>query len=553
MSTTVLRPVRPAAGPALRHPLDSVVVFVTGAGERDSGLPLPVALLLAAAAGPLLDAAFPDRGWWPFAYLGIGLALAALRGRGSGGALLVGLVFGAAFFFLHIEWATTFLGPIPWTALSTLMALWCSLGGLLIALAYRWVPRVWTSRLARLTLLPAIVAGLWTAREAVSAVWPYGGFSWGRVAFSQSESPVSGLFSWLGTSGTGFAMVFLVAMTLEAVRELRVDGLARAALVTSVAALLVVTPAFPVSTTGNLRVGAVQGNTKAGYFDPPDRVGDNLAGQIVATEPLVGEDVDVVLWPEGGSDLDPLADASAERAWDRVVAETGAPLVGGTITARGDEYFNTVLQWDADGAVDAYDKKHPVPFGEYVPDRAFWRQFAPELIDLVGREYTPGTTDSVLDLGDAVAGVAICFDIVDDALMRGSIADGADILFAPTNNADFGMRLPDGRIVPTDEGVQQLAIARVRALELGRSVVNISTVGTSAIIAPDGRELDRLPTYEVGRMLRDVPLSTTVTPAAATGAQTEGLAVGVGLLGLLVAGTSGIRRTSSARAARADR
>ena len=57
------------------------------------------------------------------------------------------------------------------------------------------------------------------------------------------------------------------------------------------------------------------------------------------------------------------------------------------------------------------------------------------------------------------------------------IDDGAEILLAPTNNADFGH---------TDESAQQLAIARLRAMETSRSLVNISTVGTSAIIAPDG-------------------------------------------------------------------
>lgn len=548
MTTTAVRP-HPPTRPGVPLSADP------SSDAREAGLPLPVALVLAAGAGPLLDAAFPDRGWWPLAYIGIGIALATLRGRRAGSAALIGLVFGAAFFFVHIEWATTFLGPIPWAALSSLMAIWCSLGAVLIALAYGWVPRVWPTRLARLTLLPAVVAGLWIAREAVSAVWPYGGFSWGRVAFSQSESPVAGLFSWLGTSGTGFAMVFLVALALEAVRDTRVDGLARATLVTAVAALLVVVPAFPVETTETLRVGAVQGNTKAGYFDPPDRVGDNLAGQVAASEPLANENVDVVIWPEGGSDLDPLTNGAAERAWDGVVAETGAPLVGGTVTARGDEFFNTVLLWGADGVVDYYDKKHPVPFGEYVPDRAFWRPFAPDLIDLVAREYTPGTTDAVLNLGSAIAGVAICFDIVDDSLMRRAVAEGADVLFAPTNNADFGIRLADGRIVPTDEGVQQLAIARVRALELGRTVVNISTVGTSAVITADGRELDRLPTYEVGRMVEDVPLSTTVTPAAAAGAQIEVLVLGVGLVGLVVAGLRlrAVRRTSSGRGARAGR
>jgi apolipoprotein N-acyltransferase len=312
-----------------------------------------------------------------------------------------------------------------------------------------------------------------------------------------------------------------------------VGGLLRAAIPTALALVLVALPAFPTQQTGTLRVGAVQGDTKAGYFDPPERVGDNLLGQLAATEPLVGEDVDVVLWPEGSSDVDPITEPWAARRFDRVVAEVGAPLVAGIITTRGDEWFNEAVVWDDGEVQDYYDKRHPVPFAEYVPDREVWRPFAPDLIDLVGREYSIGTTDLTLDVAGVRAGVAICFDIVDDGVMTGMVDEGADIVFAPTNNADFGEF--------TDESVQQLAIAQIRAIETGRAVVNVSTVGTSAMILPDGTIVERLPTYEPGTMLAELPLSDTVTPAVAVGRQLEQLAGLTGLAGLLV-GFVGTRR-----------
>src|SRR5690606_12685267 len=87
-------------------------------------------------------------------------------------------------------------------------------------------------------------------------------------------------------------------------------------------------------------------------------------------------------------------------------------------------------------------------------------------------------------------------------------------------NADFGQ---------SAESVQQLAIARLRAIEYGRSVVNISTVGTSAIITPDGEALSQLPTFEPGAMVEDVPLSTTITPAAVAGRGIEWFTAGLGL------------------------
>ncbi len=569
-------------------------------------LPLWAAVLVAAGAGPVLDAAFPDRDWWPLAFLAIGLQLVALQGRRLGAGFLVGFVFGATFYFVNVQWAAVFLGPIPWSALSILMALWCGAGGMLITLGYRWVPRAFPTMWSRLLFVPVVVAGLWILREAVASVWPYGGFSWGRVAFSQSGSPISPLFAWFGVSGVGFLMVFVVALAVAAAQEGRralrgrsaawhrpwLDGasgdggdpmraagvasgaassgastpgfsiagqglgaLARATLVVAALVVLVLIPAWPTPIHGSLRVGAVQGDTKAGYFDPPAHFGDNLLGQIAATQPLYDKHVDVVVWPEGASDVDPLEDPNAAELWDQVAQRAGAPLVAGTITTRTTtdshgavttRYYNTALLWEAGkGVLDYYDKKHPVPFGEYVPDRSFWRMFAPDLVDLIEREYTPGTTDEVMDLGTAkssgirnvIAGVAICFDIVDDQLMTDMVNEGADVVLAPTNNADFG---------PTDESVQQLAIARIRAEELGRSVVNISTVGTSAVIYPDGSVHHRLPSYTPGVIVDDVPLATGKTPAVVGGRQFEWLVCGVGIGAMLAAGTlrSGARRRS---------
>ena len=511
--------------------------------------PLPIgwALVVAVLAGFILDGAFPHRDVWPVAFLGIGLAILIQQGRRLGGAFLVGFVFGTVFFGWQVFWATTFLGPLPWGALSVFMGAWCGAGGMLITLAYRWVAPAFPTLLSRLLFVPAVVAGLWTLREAVASVWPWGGFAWGRVALSQSDSAISNLFPWLGVSGVSFAMVFLSAAGLVAIQEglrrgawsraLRVRPAAgwatRAALVTAIAALMVAIPAFPVTTDGMLRVGAVQGDTKAGYFDPPKNYGDNLLGQVAATAPLYDRKVDVVVWPEGASDVDPLEDPDAAALWDEVGARAGAPLVGGTITTRKvggtREYFNTVLMWDPTTGrpTDYYDKKHPVPFGEYVPARPFFHAIVPQLIDLIGREYTPGTTDDVLDIGKTVASVAICFDIVDDQIMTDGVREGGRIVFAPTNNADFGQF--------TDESVQQLAIARIRARELGRTVVNVSTVGTSAIIHPDGSEHDRLPTYRPGVMVDDAPLSTTLTPAVLGGRQIEWLVCGLGI-GALIAG-----------------
>jgi apolipoprotein N-acyltransferase len=211
----------------------------------------------------------------------------------------------------------------------------------------------------------------------------------------------------------------------------------------------------------------------------------------------------------------------------------GAPVILGVIQERDERVYNTSLLWQNGRAEDWYDKKHPVPFGEYVPDRAIWQPFAPDLIGLVARDYTPGTRDGVFDVNGVIAGISICFDIVDDAVMRDSVDRGAQVLLAQTNNADFGR---------TDENQQQLAITRLRAIETSRSVVSISTVGLSAVIGPSGETIATVPAYEPGVLIEDVPLSRDLTPAVVVGGQVEGLIAWWGIGALVVAGLLGARR-----------
>lgn len=490
-------------------------------------LPLLAAVIVAAASGPILDAGFPDRGIWPLALVGVALILLTLIGRSAWGALLTGFVAGVSFYLVHVSWTALYLGPVPWVALSVLESIFFAFGALLITLAFRWVPMVWPTPLGRLGLLPIVVAGLWTAREALVSTWPYGGFAWGRIALSQSESPFAPLVAWIGISGLSFVLVWLVAFLLQFLREPEVAVRSIRLLAPAAAAALLLTlPAWPVLESGTSTIAAVQGNGKAGYFDEREP-GDILAAQSSATLPLVGTPVDMVVWPENGSDLDPVDVPQAASVLDYLGAQAGAPLIVGTIQERDGLYFNTSLLWKSgEGVADYYDKRHPVPFGEYVPNRALWEPFAPDLIGLIGREYTPGTRDNVFDIDGVIAGISICFDIVDDALTREAVDRGAQVIIAQTNNADFGT---------TDENQQQLAIARLRAIEASRSVVNVSTVGTSQMIGPDGTTLTEIPAYEPGFMVHDVPLVSGKTPAMILGGHVESLVSYFGLSALVVA------------------
>lgn len=509
-------------------------------------LPLWAALLTSAVGGVALDAAFPDIGWWPLAFVGVAFALVSLIGRSVGGALGVGAAFGIAFWFVHVSWTTRYLGPIPWVALAGIQALFWSLGSVPIALAYRWMPRVSGRTGVRLVALPVLVAGVWTMRELVTGSFPYTGFPWGRIGMSQSESPLAHLASWTGVAGLTFLMVAVTAAVIEWARVGRFRDLRTALPAALGVVVLVALPAFPTTPAGSLRVGSVQGNGPAGYFDRRDGPNAILNAQLAATTPLLGQQMDVLLWPEGGIDSDPLSSRTTAATLDALSARVDAPLIVNAATSRGTDVFNTTMLWEqGEGAVDLHDKSHPVPFGEYVPDRWFYGAIAPDLINLIGREYTPGTNPPFFDVNGVGVGLAICFDVIyDDVIWEGS-RDGAEVYMLQTNNADFR---------DTDENLQQLAFARMRAIETGKAVVNLSTVGTSQVIAPDGSLIDGLEAGEAGAMLTDVPLRTGVTPAVVVGPAVQAV-LGWGSLAALVAAGVVARlraRTTTAPTRRAD-
>lgn len=498
--------------------------------------PLPLAYAWAAAilGGALLPFAFQPFDWWFLVAPAVALALVALRGRSLAAAFWLGFTTGGIFFLLHIQWITVYLGPVPLVALTAWMAVWWGLGGVALALAWRWGEPRMQGALGAFGGMPVLLGAVWTLRESLSSSVPWGGFAWGRLAHTQASSPLADTTSWVGFTGLTFVLASLAALLVQLV--LRHRTILRRRLTIAAAALIAVVaiPAFPVEATGSIRVGAVQGASEAGLLAPYTR-GQILQEHVDATAPLVGEDLDLLVWPENAAEFHADEDPATMAVLDRVTAAFDAPLVVGTVTRDGDETYNALLQVEpGEGAVAEYRKRHPVPFAEYLPERWLFEPILDALgfLELIPRDFSVDpTSPNAFSVAETVAGVAICFDIIDDRLAREMVAThGAEIILAPTNNADFGRG--------SAENVQQLAIAQLRAVEAGRSVVNISTVGTSAMIAPDGTMLDRLPQYEPGAMLEELPLSTTVTPGIRLGAWVDAaLSIGaaLALLGLGIA------------------
>lgn len=517
-----------------------------------------VVAAMAVAGALMMRLAFPQPGWWPLLVPGLALVFAsasvAVRPRT---AVPVGFLSGLAFYLPLVHWATLFLGWLPWVALGTVMAAWWTLGYVAVHWLHRWGRTAWPGPVGRWLLTPLVTAGLWTARDALSSSWPYGGFAWGRPAQSLAWSPLLDVVAWLGLAGTGFVLALLAAWIVPVARRAVCRGVrpsSRLLPITgwlAIALGLVAVPAFPTPTVGTIRVVGVQGgDDRAGYF-MGGQPGDVLAAHLKASGLIApGTAPDVVVWPEGSAEWDPAKWPVLTDEFDALSTRLGAPLLLGSSTERDGRTYQSEYVWPTSGGTrQIYDKRDPVPFGEYVPDREVYTRIVPGLIGLIQRDIVPGTGPAVLGLTtrdgrSAKVGVAICYDIIDDALGREAVRDGAQWLVSPTNNADFGR---------TDELDQQLAFARLRAVETGRALVQVSTVGHTAAFGPDGRVLAQVPWYTPEAMVVDVPLTTTITPAVRFGTAIRLTGAGIGVLGLLAAALGAtIRRRRGAGAVSAS-
>ncbi|NIZ90986.1 apolipoprotein N-acyltransferase, partial [Kineococcus rubinsiae] len=309
---------------------------------------------------------------------------------------------------------------------------------------------------------------------------------------------------------------------------------------------------------GTRRIAAVQGNTPSEGLDFNSErraVLDNHANATLALAQRVQDGTapqpDLVFWPENSSDIDPFLNPDARAVIDRAVDAVGAPtLVGAVLQGPGRYLSNAGLVVAPGTGIDQtqrYVKQHPAPFGEYMPYRAFFRQFT-DKVDLVSRDFVHGDRVGLLDMGGVPVGDVICFEVNFDGVVRESVRAGAQLLVVQTNNATFGM---------SNEAVQQLAMSRLRAVETGRSVVHVSTVGVSAIITPDGAAHQETQLFTQAVLEADLPLRTTQTIATRIGVAPEVALTVLGFVLLLLprpgvrGGRTG-RRGGSGRPAGAD-
>jgi apolipoprotein N-acyltransferase len=296
-------------------------------------------------------------------------------------------------------------------------------------------------------------------------------------------------------------------------------------------------------------IAVVQGNVPRLGLDFNAQRRAVLDNHVRATEELAAEvaagraaQPAAVIWPENSSDIDPVRNADAAAQIDRAAEAIGAPILVGGVVVNPDDpptedgpgtILNVALVWDPDtGPGERYVKRHPVPFGEYLPFRDLLTRFITRF-ERIPRDFAAGDEPGFLTLGPVPIGVVICFEIAYDELVRDAVRAGGEVLVVQTNNATYGH---------TGQPEQQLAISRVQAVASGRTTLVAATSGISAVITPDGELTWVTQEFTSDSTVVPVPMRSGLTPAMRAGAAPE-LAAITALVGLALAG--GRRRPQS--------
>ncbi|MDG4826125.1 apolipoprotein N-acyltransferase [Asanoa sp. WMMD1127] len=500
---------------------------------------------MAVAAGVTQLLAFPRYDLWWLAPISVALLAAAVHRRRARAGAALGLVAGLVFFGPLLEWTNLHTGVLPWVLLFVAESLFVALLGAAAAYASPLVDRHrWT--------WPLLTGLLWVAQEAARDRLPFGGFPWGRLAFSQADAPTLRFAALGGAPLVTFVVALAGGLLVAAAWRKRKWSVTSAGLAAAAIALTAVGLVIPTGGGAGekpVRVAIVQGNVPRLGLDFNAQRRAVLDNHVTGTVELAGrvttgqaQQPDLVIWPENSSDVDPFLDLQAAAAISRAADSIKAPiLVGAVLRGPGEnEVRNAGVVWlpgqgaDENDAGRMYIKQHPVPFAEYVPLRDIARMVSKE-VDRVRSDFVAGDRPGVLDMGPATIGDVICFEVAYDGIVRDTVTAGGDILAVQTNNATFD----------ESEARQQLAMVRLRAVEHGRDALMASTVGVSGFVTTDGAVHQETGFNTPGVVVAEMTPRATRTLATQLGYWPEMVLSGFAVAALVVAAV--IRRRRAVR------
>jgi apolipoprotein N-acyltransferase len=456
-------------------------------------------ILPSLVAGLLLAVSLPPFGFWPAGIAGAAVLWWRRGGLGFGDRRLGGWVAGLGLFVPGLWWATGFN----------------VYGGIVLMVA-----EAVTVALAAGLCPPGRgrtigLAGAMILAEALRERWPFGGLPIGSPALGQAAGPLATIariggplallgLLWVAGAALGALVLALAEVTGTEMTWRRTAGLSalsgpgsatatgRSLLLGGVTSVVIVlggtlagmfAPAGGPA-VGHVIVGAVQGGGVRGLSQSQVDPGVVTDAQVEATallpSPGTRDAPQLVLWPEDVVALpDRLGqDPGTEASLSQIATAHDATFVTGiTEDLPANRFRNEIVAFGPDGRLVArFEKVHRVPFGEYVPDRAFFSHLAS--LAAVPKDAVPGNGSGLLVTPAGRLGAMVSYEVFYPGRGRSATRAGAQLLIVPTNTSSYRTGQVPG---------QEIAAARLQALSEGRDLVQAAPTGYSAIVDHDGR------------------------------------------------------------------
>lgn len=404
--------------------------------------PFPARCLLAVVSGALFAGAFPGIGWRWLVVPGLAVLLAALDGQKGTRARTIGFLHGMTVFAFGLSWLFEIFGTLAvtlWAVLAAFTAVFAEFQSRAAArglAGWKWV---------------VFTALNWSALEFIRAeLFPLK-FPWMTSGLALGPNL---LLPWIGVYGVGLFAMFAAACLVS-------KKWMPAAMVLSIlaACFFMNTPSLkPLENDGStIKVAGLQ------------LEGVSLTDYLKGTKDMPA-DVDLAVWPEYAVPYDVRAD---KRDWgliQNLCRERGMTLVFGSkaMPASDKGWRNIALTVDPSGELGEHTKVHPVHFFD---------------------DGVPGRTTLPVRTAHGKIGTPICFDCDYEGVVRGMTAAGAELIVAPTMDAEKWT---------ARQHEQHAELFRIRACENGRWLFVVATSGVSQIIDPKGHLHARLDALEQG-------------------------------------------------------
>ena len=428
-----------------------------------------VNLVLSALSGLLLSAAFEPIALWWLAPIALALAMYSLAH--SERKYLSVLAFALTFNLVLLHWTSIYVGSLPWIILATGLTLF-------------YLPLVAVKRMG-ISYFPLIFIVL----EEIRNRFPFEGFGWARIAYSQADAPYAKIAAHGGAVALS-AITVLIGLSIYHLSQKNMKILILLPMV------LVLVP-INIQISGTTKALLIQGNVPQLGLDFNSRAKEVFNNHVKETNVALksGKDFDFILWPENAVDVDPFRDP---EIFETLNAFT-TPLIVGAIVNRDKEILNTSILWTKEQQ-NVYGKQHLTPFGEYIPLRSLASKISP-LVDDV-RDFSPGDESTIFSIGAAKIAPIICYELLDDQILQDG-AKSSNVLAVQTNSATFG---------DSAESAQQLQITRIRAIEHSRNILSVSTTGYSAVIDYNGEVKQKTQMGTAEHLYAEVDLISSTSP-----------------------------------------